>query len=138
MCESRLALLAAMPLGLAGVLANVELVVPEAHRAAFRRQVANVAADYRAGMIYAACNSERGAGGSIAATQTVALRDERGDYRLTGDKDPGFARAVRLRLLTRAPRRAPTSSRPSSPACGAASTRPTSPRRKGAAGSWWS
>jgi acyl-CoA dehydrogenase len=81
-----LALLAAMPLGLAGVLAAAEPIVPEAQRAAFREQVAGVAADYRAGRIYAACNSERGAGGAIAATRTVAVRDEGGGYRLTGDK----------------------------------------------------
>jgi alkylation response protein AidB-like acyl-CoA dehydrogenase len=81
-----LALLAAMPLGLAGVLAGAEPAVPEAHRAPFRRQVADVAADYREGRIYAACNSERGAGGSIAAIQTVAVRDDGGRYRLTGDK----------------------------------------------------
>jgi alkylation response protein AidB-like acyl-CoA dehydrogenase len=81
-----LALLAAMPIGLAGVLAGAEPAVPEAHRAAFREQVAGVAADYRAGGIFAACSSERGAGGSIAATRTVAARDARGGYRLTGDK----------------------------------------------------
>ncbi len=81
-----LALLAAMPVGLAGVLGAVEPIVPEALRAAFRRQVGDVAADYRAGRIYAACNSERGAGGDIAATRTVAVRDEHGGHRLTGDK----------------------------------------------------
>lgn len=81
-----LALLAAMPIGLAGVLACTEPLVPEARRTAFREQVAGVAADYRAGGIYAACNSERGAGGAIAATKTVAVRDQHGAYRLTGDK----------------------------------------------------
>ncbi len=58
----------------------------EALRPAFRDQVAGVAADYRAGRIYAACNSERGAGGAIAATRTVAVRDDGGGYRLTGEK----------------------------------------------------
>jgi alkylation response protein AidB-like acyl-CoA dehydrogenase len=81
-----LALLAAMPLGLAGVLAATEPVVPEGLRGAFRDQVAAVARDYAAGGIYAACNSERGAGGAISATRTVAIRDEAGRHRLTGDK----------------------------------------------------
>jgi alkylation response protein AidB-like acyl-CoA dehydrogenase len=81
-----LALLTAMPLGLAGVLAGVEPAVPEAQRATFREQVAAVATDYRSGGLYAACNSERGAGGSLAATRTVAVRDPQGGHRLTGDK----------------------------------------------------
>src|SRR6185369_9447238 len=58
---------------------------PEARAAAFGEQVARVAADYAAGRIYAACNSEKGAGGSIAATKTVARRED-GGCRLTGEK----------------------------------------------------
>jgi alkylation response protein AidB-like acyl-CoA dehydrogenase len=81
-----LALLAAMPLGLAGVLAGAERAVPEGLRPTYREQVAGIAADYRAGAIYAACNSERGAGGDLAATRTVARRDEGRGHRLTGDK----------------------------------------------------
>lgn len=80
------ALLASMPIGLAGVLAGAGPIVPEAHRAAFNEQVARVAADYGAGKIYAACNSEKGAGGSIAATKTIARRGAGGDHRITGEK----------------------------------------------------
>jgi alkylation response protein AidB-like acyl-CoA dehydrogenase len=79
------ALLISMPLTLAGfVVAGVE-IAPAAHRAACAAQSEQVAADYRSGRIYAACNSEKGAGGSLAATQTMARRDGDG-YRLTGEK----------------------------------------------------
>jgi alkylation response protein AidB-like acyl-CoA dehydrogenase len=80
------ALLLAMPLGLAGVYAIGPEVAPEEHRAAWAEQIERVAADYRAGRIYAACNSEKGAGGSLAATKTVAARGEDGAFRLTGEK----------------------------------------------------
>ncbi len=80
-----LALLACMPVGFAGVLAAVSPAVAEEHRASFGEQVARIAGDYRAGGIYAACNSEKGAGGSIAATKTAA-RHEGGAYRVTGEK----------------------------------------------------
>ena len=80
-----LGLLASMPVGLAGVLTGALPAVPEAERDAFFAQVARVAEDYCAGGIYAACNSEKGAGGSIAATRTVARREGSG-YRLTGEK----------------------------------------------------
>jgi alkylation response protein AidB-like acyl-CoA dehydrogenase len=80
-----LGLLASMPIGLAGVLAASAPALPEAVRPAFREQVARVAGDVRAGGIYAACNSEKGAGGSIDAIRTVARRDDAG-YRLTGEK----------------------------------------------------
>ena len=79
------ALLISMPLGLAGFVVGAAAVAPAAHRAASAAQLERVAADYRAGRIYAACNSEKGAGGSLAATQTTARRD--GDaFRLTGEK----------------------------------------------------
>ena len=79
------ALLISMPVTLAGFVVAGAAVAPAAHRAACAAQVEQVAADYRAGRIYAACNSEKGAGGSLAATQTTARR--RGDaYRLTGEK----------------------------------------------------
>jgi alkylation response protein AidB-like acyl-CoA dehydrogenase len=58
----------------------------EAHRARWAAQIDDVAARYRAGEFFAACNSERGAGGSLAATTTVATRDAAGVFRLTGDK----------------------------------------------------
>jgi alkylation response protein AidB-like acyl-CoA dehydrogenase len=79
------ALLISMPLGLAGFVVGAAAVAPAAHRAVSAAQLERVAADYRAGRIYAACNSEKGAGGSLAATQTAARRD--GDsFRLTGEK----------------------------------------------------
>jgi alkylation response protein AidB-like acyl-CoA dehydrogenase len=74
-----LALLLSMPVGLAGVLASAGDVVPEAHSAAFSAQVERIAAEYRDGKIYAACNSEKGAGGSIAATRTTARRARAGE-----------------------------------------------------------
>src|SRR5690606_34148927 len=72
------ALIASMPLGLAGIYGLDDGVVPDAHRVAFAEQTARVAADYRAGRLYAACNSEKGAGGSLAATKTVATRQPDG------------------------------------------------------------
>jgi alkylation response protein AidB-like acyl-CoA dehydrogenase len=80
------ALLASMPIGLAGGLAAAPEVAPAAHRDAARAQLDEVAADYRAGKIYAACNSEKGAGGSLAATKTVARKDATGAFALTGEK----------------------------------------------------
>jgi alkylation response protein AidB-like acyl-CoA dehydrogenase len=79
------ALLVSMPLGLAGFLVAGATAAPAAHRAACAAQTEQVAADYRAGQIYAACNSEKGAGGSLAATQTVAYRKD-DVLRLTGEK----------------------------------------------------
>jgi alkylation response protein AidB-like acyl-CoA dehydrogenase len=80
-----LGLLASMPVGLAGVLATSAPALPEAVRPTFLEQVSRVAGDFGAGGVYAACNSEKGAGGSIDAIRTVArLRD--GGYRLTGEK----------------------------------------------------
>ncbi len=81
-----LALLAAMPLGLAGMYALGPDVAPPAHRAAWADQIDRAAARYRRGAIHAACNSERGAGGSLAATRTTADRGEDGRFRLTGEK----------------------------------------------------
>lgn len=79
------ALLASMPIGLAGVCAAAPDAVPAAHRRAWDEQLARVAADYRAGALYAACNSERGAGGSLAATKTTA-EHRNGRFELTGEK----------------------------------------------------
>jgi alkylation response protein AidB-like acyl-CoA dehydrogenase len=79
------ALLAAMPIGLAGVYSVGSDVAPQEHRRGWAEQIDRVAADYRAGTIYAACNSEKGAGGSLEATKTVAHR--RNDlFELTGEK----------------------------------------------------
>ncbi len=80
------ALLLAMPLGLAGVFAVGADVAPPEHRAGWAAQIDRVAADYRAGRIYAACNSEKGAGGSLAATKTMAARHADGRFRLSGEK----------------------------------------------------
>src|SRR5215211_4057910 len=79
------ALLAAMPLGLAGVYSAGPDAAPSAHRRMWAEQIDRVAADYRAGAIYAACNSERGAGGSLAATKTTAEQRD-GRFELTGEK----------------------------------------------------
>lgn len=80
------ALMASMPLGLAGVFASVEDQAPAAHRQAWHDQRERIATEYRAGRLFAACNSEKGAGGSLAATKTVASRDAAGAFRLTGEK----------------------------------------------------
>lgn len=79
------ALLAAMPLGLAGVYSAGPDVAPAEHRRAWADQIDRVAADYRAGVLYAACNSEKGAGGSLDATKTIARR-RNGSFELTGEK----------------------------------------------------
>ncbi len=44
------------------------------------------AARYAAGELYAACNSEKGAGGSLAATKTVSQRRGDGAFVLNGEK----------------------------------------------------
>lgn len=79
------ALVATMPLGLAGILAAPSASFPAQHRVAWLEQQHFVAADYAAAQVYAACNSEAGAGGSLAATKTVAARNGTG-FELTGDK----------------------------------------------------
>jgi alkylation response protein AidB-like acyl-CoA dehydrogenase len=80
------ALLLSMPLGLAGLYALGPEAAPGEHRAAWQAQIDDVAARYRAGEIYAACNSEKGAGGSLAATKTVADLGPDGAWRITGEK----------------------------------------------------
>ena len=86
MASPSLALMTSMPLGLAGVLA-LDVEGPDATwTATWRKEVDRIASDYRAGKIYAACNSEKGAGGSLAATKTVAERAESGGFALTGEK----------------------------------------------------
>ena len=79
------ALLAAMPFGLAGVCSAGPDVAPAENRRAWAGQIERVAADYRAGTLYAACNSEKGAGGSLDATKTIAQR-RNGTFELTGEK----------------------------------------------------
>jgi alkylation response protein AidB-like acyl-CoA dehydrogenase len=80
------ALIASMPLGLAGICGLDKQIAPDTHRAAFAEQSSRVAADYRAGRLYAACNSEKGAGGSLAATKTTAARQSDGAFVLSGEK----------------------------------------------------
>ena len=79
------ALLLSMPLGLAGIYAT-EFSPPDPYVAAWKAQCERVTADYRAGRWYAACNSEKGAGGSLAATRTVAARRADGVFAITGEK----------------------------------------------------
>lgn len=80
------ALLVCMPVGLAVVYATCGSAIPEEHRTSWNAQVARAAADYEKGEIYAACNSEKGAGGSLAATKTTARPDDRGAMILRGEK----------------------------------------------------
>lgn len=80
------ALLLAMPLGLAGSYGLGPDAAPAEHRSAWGDQIERVAGEYRAGAIYAACNSEKGAGGSLANTKTSAARGEDGGFRLSGEK----------------------------------------------------
>jgi alkylation response protein AidB-like acyl-CoA dehydrogenase len=80
------ALIACMPLGLAGIYGLGSDIAPQKDRAAFAQQIERVSADYRQGRIYAACNSERGAGGLLASTQTVARSGPGGRFTLTGEK----------------------------------------------------
>lgn len=80
------ALIAAMPLGFAGIFGLGPDVAPDKHRDAFAAQVERVAADYRQGHIYAACNSEKGAGGSLDATKTTVAKGADGGFLITGEK----------------------------------------------------
>jgi alkylation response protein AidB-like acyl-CoA dehydrogenase len=79
------ALLAAMPIGLAGAYSAGPEIAPPAYRRGWAEQIERVAADYRSGALYAACNSEKGAGGSLAATKTIAEQRD-GRFVLTGEK----------------------------------------------------
>jgi alkylation response protein AidB-like acyl-CoA dehydrogenase len=81
-----MALLIVMPLGLAGVYGLGPDAAPEAHRDAWAEQIDAVASEYRAGKWYAACNSEKGAGGSLAATKTTATKGGDGVWRISGEK----------------------------------------------------
>lgn len=79
------ALIAATPLGFAGITATVATVTPEAHRGDWGDQFDAIALDFREQRHYAACNSEAGAGGALEATKTVATRTPEG-WRLSGAK----------------------------------------------------
>jgi len=80
------ALLWAMPLGLAGFCSLDVHIAPKEHQAAWSAQAERIAAEFLQGHIFAACNSEKGAGGSLASTKTMAERVAPGQFRLTGDK----------------------------------------------------
>lgn len=80
------ALISSMPLGLAGIYGLGAGIAPEQHRSAWADQIERVATDYRLGLIYAACNSEKGAGGSLAATKTIATKHGDGSFGLSGEK----------------------------------------------------
>lgn len=80
------ALLISMPLGLAGVCATGPDAAPQQYRATWAEQIARLAADFRDAKLYAACNSEKGAGGSLDATKTTSSRRADGAFTLTGEK----------------------------------------------------
>ncbi|HEX6032242.1 MAG TPA: acyl-CoA dehydrogenase family protein, partial [Tepidiformaceae bacterium] len=80
------ALVASMPMGLAGIYGLGPGAAPEQHRASWADQIERVAAEYRQQRIYAACNSEKGAGGSLAATQTIATKGPDGRFTIAGEK----------------------------------------------------
>lgn len=80
------ALLLSMPLGLAGNLSVDIGAVPPPFLSGWQEQADRIAARYRQGAIYAACNSEKGAGGSLDATKTLAGRNGDGHWRLNGEK----------------------------------------------------
>jgi alkylation response protein AidB-like acyl-CoA dehydrogenase len=84
--SASLALMMSMPLGFAGVVA-LDVEAPDSGgQKTWLHQKEQVAAAYAAGRVYAACNSEKGAGGSLAATRTVAQKGPDGGFRLTGEK----------------------------------------------------
>jgi alkylation response protein AidB-like acyl-CoA dehydrogenase len=80
------ALLAAMPIGLAAATAAAASLASASSKLAATSQLERIAADYAARRFYAACNSEKGAGGSLAATRTTAHRAPDGRFLLTGEK----------------------------------------------------
>jgi alkylation response protein AidB-like acyl-CoA dehydrogenase len=79
-------LIIAMPLGISGIYGVNPDLIPEPHRAEWRRQVKAYASDVSQGRLYAAVNSEKGAGGSLAAITTTATRSADRAFHLTGDK----------------------------------------------------
>lgn len=80
------ALVSVMPLGLAGIYGHGPGIAPPPLRPAWSDQIERVAADFRAGRLYAACNSEKGAGGSLASTKTAARKEKDGVFRIRGEK----------------------------------------------------
>ncbi len=80
------ALIAAMPIGLAAVYGAGPEIAPPEHRESWAAQAYEASVEYRKGGHYAACNSEKGAGGALSAISTVARRDPDGSFRLSGEK----------------------------------------------------
>lgn len=80
------ALLVTMPVGLAGIYGEGAAIAPPPFRDGYSAQCSWVADEVRSGAIIAAANSERGAGGNVAATKTKATLDGRGKWLLTGEK----------------------------------------------------
>ena len=80
------ALVVSMPLGLAGgCFATDPDLAPPGWRARWREQIHWAASEYGAQRLFAACNSEKGAGGSLAAIKTVATQSQSG-FTLSGEK----------------------------------------------------
>jgi alkylation response protein AidB-like acyl-CoA dehydrogenase len=80
------ALLAAMPMGFAAASTSAARLASGSNEQATRAQLERIAAGYAAHRFYAACNSEKGAGGSLAATRTTAHRAPGGHFLLSGEK----------------------------------------------------
>ncbi|MGI8549594.1 MAG: acyl-CoA dehydrogenase family protein [Dehalococcoidia bacterium] len=80
------ALLLSMPLGVAGLYGLGASAAPSEHRAAWSAQIEQVAGEFRADHIYAACNSEKGTAGSLLNTTTTVDRRTDGELRITGEK----------------------------------------------------
>ena len=74
--------------GLAGVFGSSPDVAPSQYKHVWRSQIEALAGDYRVGRLYVACNSEAeaGAGGSLAATKTIAHLGNDGLWNLSGTK----------------------------------------------------
>ena len=80
------ALALAMPLGNAATARIPDAVVAESLRAKLAAGRRWIAEQTLAGRILAVANSEPGAGGDLAHTQTIAARQPDGTYRLSGKK----------------------------------------------------
>jgi alkylation response protein AidB-like acyl-CoA dehydrogenase len=79
------ALCMSMPLGLAGVYAACGEIAPETYAPNWNSQVERAAGEYRASRLFAACNSEKGAGGALKDIKSTAENAD-GNYVLTGEK----------------------------------------------------
>ena len=80
------ALIASMPLGMAAVFMAGAKLVPDAQRAACVAQVERASSDYAASRLYAACNSEKGAGGALTSITTKVTGSPAEGWQMTGEK----------------------------------------------------